>query len=176
VLERARGKEPPLPPWGEEPPPIESDPYAGADDGWSSADPGWSGSRGAEGPRANDLGSRWEALGSKLRALGPGATRLAGGRASLRGDVLVVQVPAGRALAEARRARGEPEVEGVLRTAFPKIRNIEVAPLPGTGTPADHEKALRQQVLDDPELRRIVQKLGAELESVTSLREDESPQ
>ncbi|MEQ1567993.1 MAG: DNA polymerase III subunit gamma/tau [Myxococcota bacterium] len=76
-----------------------------------------------------------------------------------------------------RRARGMAEVEGLLRGAFPKIRTIDVTPAAGTGTPADHERALRAQVLDDPEVMRIVVKLGAELESVVSLAEsrDDDP-
>jgi hypothetical protein len=129
-----------------------------------------------DGAPLSDVGTRWRGLGRKLAAFGAGGERLAAAKPSMRGDVLVLAVPAGRALAEARRARGMPEVEGVVRSAFPKIRSIEVAPLAGTGTPADHERALRAQVLDEPELRRIVQKLGAEIESVTSLRDDDPSQ
>src|SRR5262249_25675804 len=120
----------------------------------------------------DELGARWKAIVPRLSALGPGAARLAAGTPSYRGDVLVVTVPAGRALAEARRARGQPEVEGVLRTGFPRVRSIEFAPLAGTGSAADHERSLREQLLEDPELARIVTRLGAEIESVTALDSD----
>jgi hypothetical protein len=105
----------------------------------------------------------------RLAAAGGGAARLAEGQATVRGTVLVITVPAGRPLAEARRARGTPEVEGLIRREFPKVSTIQVEPKAGTGTPLDHQRALTRQVLEDPEFKRIIAKLGAELETVTEI-------
>lgn len=121
---------------------------------------------GSSGP---DPAERWRRLVPELRKLGPAATRLAEGRPSIRGTGLVITLPAGRALAEGRRARGTPEVEGVIRKQFPKVSTIYVEPLAGTGTLLDHQQALTQQILDDPDCRRIMARLGAEIESVTEI-------
>lgn len=133
----------------EEPPPID-DP-----DGYGSSGP--------------DPGERWRRLVPQLKKFGPAASRLAEGRPTLRGTVLVITLPAGRALAEGRRARGTPEVEGLIRLQFPKVEKIQVEPEAGTGTPLDHQRALTQQILDDPDCRRIMAKLGAEIESVSEI-------
>jgi hypothetical protein len=121
---------------------------------------------GSSGPNPME---RWNRLVPQLKKLGPAAVRLADGRPTLRGSVLVITLPAGRAQAEGRRARGTPEIEGLIRREFPKVATIQVEPEAGTGTPLDHQRSLTQQVLDDPDCRRIMAKLGAEIESVTEL-------
>jgi DNA polymerase-3 subunit gamma/tau len=121
------------------------------------------------GAPAPDPSERWKRLVPELRKLGPAAIRLAEGRPSVRGTVLVITLPAGRALAEGRRARATPEVEGVIRRQFPKVSTIQVEPLAGTGTALDHQRALAAQILEDPDLRRIMARLGAEIESVTEI-------
>jgi hypothetical protein len=86
--------------------------------------------------------------------------------------LLRIAVPSGRALAEARRAKSIPEIQGQLRALFPGVETVDVVPLAGTATPAELQKLLQQEVLDDPDCKRIIQKLGAELEGVTSLRDE----
>ncbi|HHO53835.1 MAG TPA: hypothetical protein ENK18_23920 [Deltaproteobacteria bacterium] len=108
-----------------------------------------------------------------MQRLGGSAARLAEGTPEVRNRALVVCVPAGRALAEARRCKTVPQVARALYAHFPGLE-LEVAPLAGTGTPTEHQRALQQEVLDDPACRRIIQTLEAKLEAVTSLR-DEAP-
>jgi DNA polymerase III gamma/tau subunit len=128
----------------------------------------------APAPPAVDpqLAARWKQLAAALPKLPPAAARLADGVPELVGATLRVAVPSGRALAEARRAKGLPEVQGELRALFPGVEAVEVVPLAGTASPAEQQKLLQQEVLDDPDCKRIIQKLGAELEAVTSLRDD----
>ena len=119
-----------------------------------------------------ELAGRWKHLVARLAKLPPPASRLAEGTPEIVGNVLRISIPSGRALAEARRAKGLPEVQGELRAAFPGFDSVDVVPLAGTATPAEQQKLLQQEVLDDPDCKRIIQKLGAELEGVTSLRDD----
>jgi DNA polymerase-3 subunit gamma/tau len=126
----------------------------------------------AEPPQLESLAARWKSLAAELKAAEAG--RLAEAQVSLRQRILVLSLPAGRALAEGRRARAIPQVEGLIRRAFPQVETIVVEPSAGTGSPAEHQRALQQQALDHPELRRIIQKLGAELEAVIAAGEESS--
>jgi DNA polymerase-3 subunit gamma/tau len=126
--------------------------------------------RSAEPSQLQSLADRWKGLAAELKAAEAG--RLVEAQVSLRQRILVLSLPAGRALAEGRRARSIPQVEGLIRRAFPQVETIVVEPSAGTGSPAEHQRALQRQALDHPELRRIVQKLGAELEAVIELREE----
>lgn len=121
---------------------------------------------------AGELADRWARFSASVAKLPAPAPRLAEGTAELVNGVLRIAVPSGRALAEARKAKEIPEVRGELQALFPGVETIEVVPLAGTATPAEQQKILQQEVLDDPDCRRIIQKLGAELEGVTSLRDD----
>jgi hypothetical protein len=103
--------------------------------------------------------------------MGPSAARLAHSAVAIRGDTLVMRVPGGRSYAEARRARGTPDVEGLLRSHFPHLRSFDVEIEPGTGTPADQQQALRQLVGNDPQVKRVLERLGGEVESVIPLEE-----
>ncbi|MEM6926581.1 MAG: hypothetical protein AAF602_06620, partial [Myxococcota bacterium] len=84
------------------------------------------------------------------------------------------QVPAGRALAEARKAQALPEVVRAVDHHFSGKATLQTAPLPGTGTPGEHQQALQREVLDDPDYQRIIRALGAEIDTVTSLRDDQA--
>ncbi len=144
-----------------EPPPMEAH-HAGV----ASGDRGQGSRSGGRTPSA------WTQLTAHLRQLGGPAVRLAEGNSEVRGGVLTVTLPAGRALAEGRRAKGLPEVAGALRKFFPNVQNIDVVALPGSGTASDRDNALRTEVLDDPACKRLIEAMGAELDSVTSLRDD----
>ncbi|MBX2797197.1 MAG: DNA polymerase III subunit gamma/tau [Myxococcales bacterium] len=129
--------------------------------------------RGANGQEGG-FEAKWKALTESWKTLGPAAKRLATGTPMRRNRTLVVKVPAGRALAEARRVKGEAEVMGAVRRHFPGIEALDVAPMEGTGTKAEHARALEKEVREDPEFQRIIETLGAEVDMVTSLR-DEGP-
>jgi len=124
-----------------------------------------------EQPRPELPMSPWDALSLSLGALGPPADRLAQGVGVLRDGVLRISLPAGRALAEGRRARDLAAVLEVVARHCPTGTRIEVVPLAGTGTSVDRQAYLQRQALDDPEMRRVIDGLGANLESVTSLNE-----
>jgi len=117
------------------------------------------------------LAQRWERFAAALTALGPPATQLAQGTPRVQDGVLWVSVRAGRPLAEARRAKGHPEVGGLFVDHFPKLKALETEPLAGTGTPDEHRKALYREVLEDADCKRIIDALGAQIDAVTSLRD-----
>ena len=119
-----------------------------------------------------DPARAWPEFAKELSGMGPYAARLAEGEAEMREGRLVVKLPAGRALAEARRAVEQPHLQELFRRRFPNLNAIELEILVGTGTDAERQRALQQAALADPEVRRIVVALGAEVELVTSLRDD----
>ena len=152
---KPRRTAPAAPAMDEGPPPIEPD----AADGRGRSD-------------SSDVSAKWAEVARRLATMGRWAARLAQASASVRNNVLTLSLPAGRPLAEGRRARTEPDIEGAIRAKFPRIEGIQVEPAKGTGTDREHQQVLKRQLLEDPACRRIVEKLGAEIESVTDLRED----
>ena len=48
-----------------------------------------------------------------------------------------------------------------------------MVPLAGTGTPREHQDALQRQIMEDPDCRRIMERLGAEIDSVTEIGADD---
>ncbi|MCA9492417.1 MAG: DNA polymerase III subunit gamma/tau [Myxococcales bacterium] len=154
-----RTEHPPAPPPDDGPPPIEDkDLYVSvAEDDDHHA------------PAPSDPVAAWDRLRPRLEQLGH--DRLALAEATLRGTTLFLALPSGAPLARARRSRDVPEVQGLLRAAFPRVETIELVPLAGTASPEEAMRALRKEALDDPDCKRIIARLGAELESVTSLRD-----
>ncbi len=108
---------------------------------------------------------RWARLAGDLRALGGPALSLLQGDPRFTPAGVVVELPAGRTLAEARRALRQPDVVRLVERDLPGQRLDAVAQA-GTGTPADELKAIEQEVLQDPQIQRMIAALGAELESV----------
>lgn len=113
---------------------------------------------------------RWEAFRAALGELEGPAARLAQGEPDFRDGVLRIAVPAGRPLAEARRAVADERVAELLAREYPPGTAVEVVPQSGTGTAADREQALRREVLADPAAARILRGLSAEIERVVPLR------
>ncbi|MCB9699771.1 MAG: DNA polymerase III subunit gamma/tau [Alphaproteobacteria bacterium] len=155
----ARQQRAPEPPPDDGPPPIEDgDLYVTAAEEEHEAPP----------PAADPVDA-WDRLRPRLEELGH--ERLARAEATLRGTTLFLALPSGAPLARARRSRDVPEVQGLLRGAFPHVEAIELVPMAGTASPEEAMRALRKEALDDPDCKRIIARLGAELESVTSLRD-----
>ncbi len=117
---------------------------------------------------------RWATFVTALEEIGGDAARLAAGTPRWQSGILTIQVPAGRALAEARRAEALPEVVRALDHHFSGKARLQTAPLPGTGTAVENQRALQREVLDDPDYQRIIRALGAEIDTVTSLRDDQA--
>jgi len=130
-----------------------------------------SGARSAEAPPEADTPQRdgWPQLQAKLKTLPGGAKRLAEATPTWQRGRLVLQLPAGRALAEGRRVADRDDVLRAFRSAFPRAEGLAVTAAPGTGTASDREKALREKVLRDPRCRTIIERLGAQLERVVPL-------
>jgi hypothetical protein len=116
----------------------------------------------------------WPQLQARLKDLPGGAQRLAQAKPVWQRGRLVLQLPAGRALAEGRRVADRDDVLKAFRAVFPRAEGLSVIAEPGTGTASDQEKALRQKVLEDRRCRTIIETLGAQLERVVSL-DDEPP-
>ena len=114
----------------------------------------------------------WPAFAAELDQLGGAAAKLVSGEHEERENFLIVRVAAGRTVAEARHAATLPEVVNVFRRHYSHLRDMRIDLLAGTGTRAEQQQALQQEVMDDPAFRRIVQTLGAEVERVKSLHED----
>ena len=87
--------------------------------------------------------------------------------------VLRIVVPTVKAKAAVRRLLGRSKVASALKRGYP-----ETSPEVVVRTQADAEDPqaiLRKKALDDPAIRRIVDKLGAELTDVTPLDDGETP-
>ncbi len=120
----------------------------------------------------------WVQLQALLKDLPGGAKRLANAKPVWQRGRLVLQIPAGRALAEGRRVADRDDVLRAVRSVFPRAEGFAVVAQPGTGTASDKEKALRGKVLADRRCRTIIETLGAQLERVVSLEDppdDEPP-
>lgn len=88
---------------------------------------------------------------------------LATGRPTLDRGTLTLALPSGRALAEGRRSLRNPTVvEAVLEHYGERVK-VEVEALPDTGTASDRRKALARKVLADPDVKRVIDTLGATL-------------
>jgi hypothetical protein len=159
------------------------------DDGpppWDEADVGydidpefdlasWPTSRADGPPRAPRaaIGSLepWPTLQAKLAALTGSAAMLATATPVWQGPNLILQFPAGRPLAEARRAVEQEPALRAFRDVWPSAGGLSVAALPGTGSAKDRSEALRREVLEDPTCATIIRTLGARLDGITSLRD-----
>jgi hypothetical protein len=108
----------------------------------------------------------WEKFASDLRAVGGPALSLLQGTLRTSEEALAIELPAGRMLAEARRALRLPAVEQSITRHFGLAMRVEALARPGTGTSTDDQQALERELLDDPTVQRFVSTLGAELESV----------
>ena len=124
-----------------------------------------------EQPRPEPEPSPWDAFSAAMRKSGRPADRLAEGVGVLRNGLLRISLPAGRTLAEGRRAREQADVLEALARHFPSATGIEVVPLAGTGTRVDRQAQLQREVLEDPALSRVIEALDANLEQVTSLHD-----
>ncbi len=127
--------------------------------------PGWGGEDDDDDPL-----SAWRRMLPRVATLPMGGPMLAVGRPRVRGRTLVVAIPSGPALAKARRTRDTPEFQGLFRAALPGW-TFDVEPQPGTASPQEAQRALEQEVRADPQLQRIMTRLGAELESVMTLHD-----
>ncbi len=125
-----------------------------------------------EQPRPEPPANPWDLMSVELRKLGRPADRLAQGVGVYTHLKLRISLPAGRTLAEGRRARDTTAVLDVLHRHFPAGTRIDVVPIAGTGTSADVQASLQREVLEDPAMRRVIDGFGANLESVTSLRDN----
>lgn len=113
----------------------------------------------------------WPTFQDRVVAMGPPFAGLAEATPAWQGRRLVLQLPAGPALARGRRALERDEVQQLFRFLWPEADALDTAPLPGTGTDRDKAAALRAEVLGDPDCDRILRALGATLDNVTSLRD-----
>lgn len=108
-----------------------------------------------------------------LRRIGGEADRLAKGRARLDGKTLVVQVRAGRALAEARGAIENRGVQALLKQVYGPDARLVAEALPGTGNAAEQQQALLRQVAAHPDMQRVLAGLDGELQHVRQKRRRE---
>lgn len=113
----------------------------------------------------------WSRLQRELTKLGGGAGKLAEGRPRLDGDLLRVEIPAGRTLAEARAVTAEPGVVEAVHRIYGPRASIEAVAQPGTGSAQEQASALKRQVLANPEVQRIVNALGGEIHRVIAHEE-----
>jgi DNA polymerase-3 subunit gamma/tau len=117
---------------------------------------------------------RWAKASRALRELG--AVELSEATPEWHHGKVLLQVPSGRRLAGARRWMPRDQVMALVRRAFPMADSIDLVPMPGTGTPEEQEQALRAELLADPAVSEILTALGATLDKVVSLRDDDTPQ
>lgn len=105
-----------------------------------------------------------------LRRIGGGAARLAEGRARLDGKTLVVQLKAGRALAEARQAVDNRGVLAQLAEHYGPEAKLVAEPLPGTGSKREQQQALMREVAANPDMQRVLTRLKGQLQHVVKKR------
>ncbi|NCG18403.1 MAG: DNA polymerase III subunit gamma/tau [Rhodobacterales bacterium] len=111
----------------------------------------------------------WLSLATALRALGPQTRRLGEGEAVYRGQTLRIALPAGHALAEARRTVQLDAVRSAVEAHYPPGTRVELTAVDGTGSTKDQEDHLKKIVLKDPALQRVIKALDAKLQSVVKL-------
>ncbi len=96
---------------------------------------------------------------------------LATGRPTFDRGTLTVALPAGRPLAEGRRALSQAAVVEQLTRHYGDSVEVVVEALPDTGTQGDRQKALTRKVLAQPEIQRAQSVLGAKLLRVVPLED-----
>lgn len=82
-----------------------------------------------------------------------------------------MQIPAGRALAEAKGSVDNAAVVEAVRRHYPPETTIEAAALPGTGSQKEQADALKRRVLADPDVQRVLTGLNGELQRVFPRKE-----
>lgn len=105
-----------------------------------------------------------------LRELGGPAARLAQGRARLDDKTLVVQLKAGRPLAEARSALDNRGVQNLLKKHFGPDAKLVAEALPGTGSAKEQQQALMRKVAADPAMQRVLNRMKGQLQHVVKKR------
>ena len=121
----------------------------------------------------DEVADPWSAVADAWKTIGQRASHLASGRHALEDGVLTVTLPAGRLLAEARRATEERAVHAVVERYYPPGTRLEVRAQVGTGSARDQQAALQRQLMEDPPTRRVIDALGAQIERVTALTDGE---
>ena len=106
----------------------------------------------------------WAVFSAAIAKIGGLATALLQGEPRRTDTGVAVDLPAGRSLAEARRALRSPEVEAAVTAHLPPGTTLSALPRTGTGTSADEDTALEREILDDPTIVRMMAALGAELD------------
>ncbi|MCA9568741.1 MAG: hypothetical protein KC656_12905, partial [Myxococcales bacterium] len=108
-----------------------------------------------------------------LEKMGGSAAVLAKGRATLDRGTLTVALHGGRELAEGRRALRDPTVVELVARHYGERVKVDVDALLDTGTENDRQKALARKVLADPDVKRVVDALGATLLRAVPLTDGE---
>jgi DNA polymerase-3 subunit gamma/tau len=94
---------------------------------------------------------------------------VADAEAVLEGDRLTLRLPAGRPLAEARRAIARPTFAASVAEHYPPGTMVELMALAHTLSADEAGRELRRSTLNDPAVRRIMETLGARLDKVEPL-------
>jgi DNA polymerase-3 subunit gamma/tau len=114
--------------------------------------------------------SRWADTAAALRAAG--AEWLADAVPELRGNLLALALEPGRALAEGRRAWERPEIHALVQSRFAELELRPPVPLGGVEVADAARQARAQTAFDaDPDAKRIIQKLGAEVADIRPPRD-----
>jgi DNA polymerase-3 subunit gamma/tau len=118
--------------------------------------------------------ARWTALNQHLARLDPPVTDLERGIPRRADDGLRVTVPGGKVLATVRLALAREDVQAVLRACYgPGVKLEPEESL--TSRRRDLDASLEQRVLTDPDCKRIMRELHADLIDVSPLPSGEQP-
>lgn len=82
----------------------------------------------------------------------------------------MIQLKAGRALAEARGAIENRGVQEALREHYGPDAKLVAEPLPGTGSAREQHQALMRQVAANPDMQRVLEGLNGQLQHVVKKR------
>jgi DNA polymerase-3 subunit gamma/tau len=111
---------------------------------------------------------RWTSLNQHLARLDPPVTDLAAGIPRRGDNELRITITGGRALAAIKRALTRDDVQAVVRACYGEQVQL-VAEESLTSRRRDIDGGLEQMVLTDPDCKRIIRELGAELIDVAPL-------
>jgi hypothetical protein len=86
---------------------------------------------------------------------------------------LILRLPAGHALATARRVINRPSFVALVNAHYPRGTQVVLEPLAHTLSVNEAARERRRSALNNPSIRRIIESLGAKLDRVDELEGDD---
>ncbi len=166
---RSRATQPPSMP----PAPPNEGPWASLEPRGAPAQPVLNPEAPTASPAANrEPADPWTNLRRDLEA-NPELRIIAKAEAGFEDGRLTLGLPAGRPLATARRFIGHPSFIALIAAHYPPGTAVQLSALAHTLSADEATRERRRAALNDPEIRRVIEALGARLDRVDDLPGDD---